>query len=111
MTAHCEHACDLPALPYAERHLQLASAMCRALSDPARLRLLLLLADGERCVSELVAFEQAKLSSVSARLQTLHAAHLVSRRRDARHVFYALADEHVHELLANILGHARELSP
>jgi ArsR family transcriptional regulator len=88
--------------------LEVAAAICHAMSDPARLRLLLWLVDGERCVSELVQYEQAKLSSVSARLQTLHAARLITRRREAKHVFYALADEHVRGLLHNILTHAAE---
>lgn len=82
--------------------------MCHALSDSSRFRLLLLLADGERCVSELVQYEQAKLSSISARLQALHTARLVSRRREAKYVFYALADDHVRGLLHNLLTHAAE---
>ena len=89
--------------------LDSAAAMCHALSDPARLRLLLWLAQREMCVSELVALEQAKVSSISARLQMLHAANLVTRRREAKHIFYALADEHVHRLLHNILDHAAEV--
>src|SRR5438105_3776544 len=72
-----------------------ASAMFRALGDPSRLRLLTRLADGEVCVSELAQLEDDKLSTVSARLQTLHAVRLVKRRREAKHIFYALADEHV----------------
>ncbi len=34
---------------------------------------------------------------------------LVSRRRDGNHVYYALADRHVAELLQNALDHACEL--
>ena len=82
--------------------------MCRALSDPSRLRLLLWLAKREMCVSELVECEQAKLGSVSARLQILHAARLVTRRREAKHIFYALADDHVRVLVTNVLTHAAE---
>lgn len=102
----CSHdGCPIP-IAYEDKHLQTAAAMCQAMSDPARLRLLLLLATREMCVSELVEHEQAKLSSISARLQTLFNAGLVSRRRDAKHIFYALADDHVRTLLANILSHA-----
>ncbi|WP_238945739.1 ArsR/SmtB family transcription factor [Vandammella animalimorsus] len=109
MTSPCQHdQATPPAMQYPARQLELAAAMCHALSDPARLRLLLWLAEREMCVSELVACEGGKLSSVSARLQTLHAAGLVTRRREAKHIFYALADEHVHELLRNILHHAAE---
>lgn len=88
--------------------LDKAAAICHALSDVGRLRLLLWLAQREMCVSELVELEQDKVSSVSARLQMLYAANLVTRRREAKHIFYALADEHVHRLLDNILDHAAE---
>jgi ArsR family transcriptional regulator, lead/cadmium/zinc/bismuth-responsive transcriptional repressor len=92
------------------RDLETAASMCHALSDPARLRLLLWLAQRERCVSELVELEHAKLSSISARLQMLYAARLIARRRDAKHIFYTLADEHVRALLRNVLTHAVEPS-
>lgn len=80
--------------------------MFKALADPERLRLLVRLAGGEACVSELA--EAGKVTTVSARLQTLHAVRLVRRRRDARHVYYALADAHVLELVANAMDHAGE---
>ena len=105
-----EHTNDhaLAAPPSTPQQLEAAAAMCRALSDASRLRLLLWLAQREMCVSELVECDQAKLGSVSARLQILHAARLVTRRREAKHVFYALADDHVRVLLINVLTHAAE---
>jgi ArsR family transcriptional regulator len=111
-TPACRHdALRSIAMPaYAPGELESAAAMCKALSDPSRLRLLLWLAQGEMCVSELVEREDDKLSSVSARLQLLHNAHLVTRRREMKHVFYALADQHVHDLLDNVLHHAAESS-
>jgi len=107
---HCHHAPgDRTALAaYSARQLELAAAMCQALSDPARLRLLIWLNERERCVSELVELEQAKPGSISARLQTLYNAQLVKRRREAKHVFYSLADAHVRDLVGNILNHAAE---
>jgi len=111
--SHVEYTCqhDLPAVEaprFSDNALQLAASMCQAMADPARLRLLLWLEHGERCVSELVALEHAKLSSISARLQLLYSARLVSKRREAKHIFYRLADEHVRHLLGNILHHAAE---
>jgi len=107
---HCHHTSidRTPLSTYSLRQLELAAGMCQALSDPARLRLIIWLMQGERCVSELVELEQAKPGSISARLQTLHAAQLVKRRREAKHVFYSLADAHVRNLVSNILGHAAE---
>jgi len=106
----CEHAlAPQQELALVPGQLEAAAAICQALADPARLRLLMwLAAAGELCVSELVAREQQKLSTVSARLQQLHAARLVVRRREARHVLYALADEHVRALMENVINHAGE---
>lgn len=85
-----------------------AAAMCRAMSDAPRLQLLLWLAQREMCVSELVELARAKLGTVSARLQLLHGAHLVTRRRLEKHIYYQLADDHVRALLHNVLSHAAE---
>jgi len=108
----CAHGADpVVAEPTSTaQQLEAAAAMCRALSDASRLRLLLWLAQREMCVSELVECEQSKLGSISARLQILHAARLVTRRRNAKHIYYALADDHVRALVSNILGHAAESS-
>lgn len=91
--------------------LEAAGEMFNALRDPAHLRLLVPLSQGERCVTELVKADDAKLSSVSARLKVLHAAQPVSRRRDAKHVFYALSDHYVLTLLDSVFAHANEPSP
>jgi ArsR family transcriptional regulator, lead/cadmium/zinc/bismuth-responsive transcriptional repressor len=84
--------------------------MFRALGDAARLRLLTRLADagGEVCVSELAQLEKENLSTVSARLKMLHAVRLVRRRREAKHIFYALSDEHVLHLMQSAIEHAAE---
>jgi len=76
--------------------------------DPERLRLLVRLAEGEACVSELAEQEDEKISTVSARLKTLHAVRLVKRRRRAKHVLYTLADERVFPLVRNAIDHAAE---
>lgn len=106
----CEHnrpSSFLPKLP-AGHQLEGACAMFRALADPSRLRLLARLGEREVCVSELAELENDKLSTVSARLQMLHAVRLVKRRREAKHVFYAVADDHVLQLVHSALGHAAE---
>src|ERR1700739_644630 len=73
--------------------------------DPERLRLLVRLAVGEACVSELAIDEGEKITTVSARLKRLFAARLVKRRRETKHVFYALADGH---LPSNAIDNAAE---
>jgi ArsR family transcriptional regulator len=105
---HHHHAArTFPKLPEGAA-LEQASAMFRALGDPARLRLLARLVDGEVCVTELADLEKEKLTTVSARLKTLYAVRLVKRRRQAKHVYYGLADTHVVELVRSALDHANE---
>ena len=82
--------------------------MFQAFADSERLRLLLRLAAGEACVSELAEYGGEKITTVSARLKTLFTVRLVKRRREARHIFYALADEHVLPLVRNAVDHAAE---
>jgi ArsR family transcriptional regulator, lead/cadmium/zinc/bismuth-responsive transcriptional repressor len=92
----------------AQRQLEAAAAMFDALSDTARLRTLMRLADKDQSVSEIAAAEGEKMTTVSARLQVLHAARLIARRREGKSVIYSLADEHVVSLVENAIVHAGE---
>lgn len=100
---------ELQALAAKPRALDRAAALFRALGDPARLRLLVLLEQGERCVSELVDVLGEKFPTVSQRLRLLRTEGLVVRRRDGNHLHYALADRHVADLVKTALEHAAEL--
>ena len=86
-----------------------AVGIFRALGDASRLRLLELLARSECCVTELVDALGEKFSTTSQRLRILRAAGLIRRRRERTHIFYALADRHVADLIHNALAHADEL--
>jgi len=101
----CVH--DIPISDLAAEQLEPAATLFRALGDPERLRLLVALRHGERCVGELVAATD-KWSTVSARLQLLYKARLLLRRREAKHIYYRLADKHVDQLVDNALAHAAE---
>jgi DNA-binding transcriptional ArsR family regulator len=105
---HGGHQSRPPVRLPARAQIETAADMFRALGDPERLRLLVRLAGGEACVSELAEDEGEKITTVSARLRILFAARLVKRRREAKHVFYALADEHLPPMLRNAIDHAAE---
>jgi hypothetical protein len=79
------------------------------MGDAPRLRLLVLLEHGERCVTEIVTAVHEKFSTVSQRLRLLRTEGLVTRRREGTHLYYALADRHVADLINNALAHAEEL--
>ena len=85
-----------------------AAALFRAAGDVARLRLLHTLAHGEWSVSELAADAGTKLSTLSQQLRLLYFERIVERRRDGKHVYYRLADDHVRDLVAAALDHASE---
>jgi ArsR family transcriptional regulator len=105
---HGGHLPRPPASLPSRAQIEAAAEIFRALGDPERLRLLLRLAEREACVSELAEDEGEKITTVSARLKSLFLVRLVRRRREAKHVFYALADEHVLTLVRNAIDHAAE---
>ncbi len=82
----------------------------QAIADPARLELVELISQGEICVAELVVATGANDSTVSQRLRTLRDRHVVTTRRDGKHIFYSLADDHVSELVDAVLDHVDHLS-
>ncbi|MDX2088068.1 MAG: metalloregulator ArsR/SmtB family transcription factor [Kofleriaceae bacterium] len=94
--------------PPAQIAIVRAAAIFRALGDAARLRLLHTLGRGEWCVSELAAHEGTKLSTLSQQLRLLYAERMVARRREGKHVYYRLADDHVRDLVETALTHAAE---
>jgi DNA-binding transcriptional ArsR family regulator len=85
-----------------------AAALFRALGDAERLKLLDALTDREVCVTELAQASKAHMPTVSQRLRVLRAEGLVVQRREGKHIFYTLADQHVVALVRNALQHASE---
>jgi ArsR family transcriptional regulator, arsenate/arsenite/antimonite-responsive transcriptional repressor len=65
----------------------------KALADPVRLRIVLLLAGRELCVCELEAVLRIEQSLLSHHLGLLRRAGLVDDRKDGRWTIYALAGE------------------
>ncbi|PSQ96878.1 MAG: transcriptional regulator [Bacteroidetes bacterium SW_9_63_38] len=82
--------------------------LLKGFADTTRLRILCLLRDREVCVHEIVDALDMTQSAVSHQLRVLRDARLVGHRRDGRHVYYRLADDHVRELLENALSHGAE---
>ena len=87
-----------------------AAAIFRALGDPQRLRMLMLLEAAERCVSEICEILDEPMPAISQRLRLLKSERIVRSRREGKHVFYALADEHISRLVTNGVMHAMEES-
>lgn len=96
---------DLPSPEQRRRTLELF----RAVAHEDRLLVLLALSERPRlCVAELTALCGASQSAMSHQLRTLRDAGLVRAERAGRHVFYALDDHHVAQILADAVTHVAE---
>jgi ArsR family transcriptional regulator len=81
------------------------AAVFKALSDPTRLRLISALGEREYCVGDLALALEMEQSAVSHQLGDMRDMHLVRFRKEGRHVYYRLDDEHVRDLFTLGLAH------
>ena len=91
--------------PIPEPVVELIAERFQLLSEPMRVRALdHLRARGEASVGELADALGTSQQNVSKHLGVLHAASVVSRRRDGNRVIYAIADETVLEVCEVVCG-------
>lgn len=96
---------------FAQAHLldeETASYMAelfKSLADPTRLRIIGLLANAEICVGDLHQIMGMTQPAISHHLRVLRTLRLVKARKDGRHVYYTLDDEHVELLFQQGLSH------
>jgi DNA-binding transcriptional ArsR family regulator len=86
-------------LPAAEGGVELVAKFFRALGDPARLRLLEYLLDGEHTVTECTDRVGLSQGRVSAHLACLAGCGYVQARRSGRFAYYRVADPRVADLV------------
>lgn len=85
--------------------LELVARRFAVLAEPMRLRLIqALLAGGERNVTDLVEATGGTQANISRHLQTLMAAHIVTRRKEGLQVFYRIADPSIPKLCDLVCG-------
>ncbi len=80
----------------------------KALGDPTRVRLLDALSRAELCVCDLAGLLGVTESAVSHQLRLLRGMRLVKSRRDRRHIYYSLDDDHILKLFEQGLEHVEE---
>ncbi len=98
-----------PSATLDEASLDEGARLLSALGDTERLRILDLIGDGEVCVSQLAEATGAGMTTVSQRLRVLRERGLITSRREGKHIYYALADEHVSDLVQIGISHALEI--
>lgn len=81
------------------------------LADPTRVRILWVVLEAERSVSEIAALLGRPQSAVSQHLAKLRLSRLVLPRKDGVQVFYRVANDHVRQLVADAVQHAEHAGP
>ncbi|HBP0978991.1 metalloregulator ArsR/SmtB family transcription factor [Comamonas sp. Y6] len=80
----------------------------RLLGDPSRLKIMLCCLDGSSSVGEIAECLDLSQSLVSHHLRLLRGARLVKGTRQAKQVFYEVADMHVSQVLLDMASHVSE---
>jgi ArsR family transcriptional regulator len=78
------------------------AALFRILSQPARLRIILALANQEACVCHLETALNLRQAYISQQLMALREANLVTSRRDGRNIYYRLSDPALLEIIQEV---------
>ena len=79
----------------------------KMLSEPSRLKIVLALLEGEMCVYHIVEATGGKQSAVSHQLRVLKDGKVIRARRNGQNVAYSIADEHIAQMVAIGVEHAR----
>jgi DNA-binding transcriptional ArsR family regulator len=90
--------------PLPDPLVELIAERFRVIGEPLRIKLLDRLRAGEASVGELTDALGATQQNVSRHLAVLHAAGIVSRRKEGTRVVYGIADQTVFELCDAVCG-------
>lgn len=91
-----------------EDNLYTLADLFKVFGDPTRIRILHALSSQELCVCDIADTLGMTQSAISHQLRILKQSHLVKYRRDGKTIYYSLADQHVHTILAQGLEHVME---
>jgi DNA-binding transcriptional ArsR family regulator len=93
--------------PFPDDTVEELAERFRLLSEPTRLRLLCILAGGERCVGDLASDIGCTQANVSKHLALLADAGLVGRRKAGLNCYYSVADESVFAVCGSVWDSVR----
>jgi DNA-binding transcriptional ArsR family regulator len=73
----------------------------KCIGEPTRLQILKFLANGEKCVGDIIQNVQREQSLVSHHLKALKECNIVVARHEAQKIYYSLADPMVAEIVTS----------
>ena len=80
----------------------------KVFGDTTRVKILYVLLCEEMCVCDIAQSLQMTQSAISHQLRVLKQMDLVKNRREGKAIFYALADDHIAQILSIGLEHIKE---
>ncbi len=92
----------------AQNEIVILAETFRLLGDPSRLKILLSCMSGPISVGDIAGRLDLSVSLVSHHLRLLRGARLVRGERQAKQIFYAIADQHVRQVLEDMATHIAE---
>ena len=91
-----------------KEQVKVAEETFKVLGNRSRITILLEIAEGEKCVHEIADAVDQSFSNVSHHLKTLRDTRLVDYRKEGRHKYYRILDDHVLKILRKCIDHAGE---
>jgi DNA-binding transcriptional ArsR family regulator len=88
--------------PASEQLLEKIADRLKAMADPMRLRILHVLQEGERCVTDILAEVGGSQANVSKHLSVLRRVGLVECRREGVNVYYRIEDPAVFNICRTV---------
>ena len=91
------------------KHLESMAELFAMLGEPTRLNIVNQLIQRELCVHELAESLKMSVSAVSHQLRLLKATRIVKFRKQGKHVYYRLDDDHIKEMILIAREHINEI--
>jgi len=91
-----------------DNELRELASLFKVLGDGTRIKIINALLAAEMCVCDIAVLLNMTKSAISHQLRTLRQTKLVKSRKEGKHVFYSLDDEHVSGIITQGLEHIAE---
>ena len=91
--------------------LRRAADVLRTVAHPVRLRVIEMLRDGERTVTDLYQEAETRQDAMSRHLTLMRDRGVLTSRREGPHILYALANPDLVKIIECVRSHCRAASP
>ena len=93
---------------YKDESIKQICDLLKVISEPARLKIILALNEGELCVNHIVEAVNGNQSAVSHQLRILKDNKVIKSYRQGQSIVYSLMDEHIMQIINLVKTHVEE---